>query len=119
VKVIRGGEETLVLNTDLIVGDVLIVDTGDKLCAGEKRSPAEYRAIQDSNSMYLACNPLQLKRVFRRSWINIRMMLGCVSELHKVRLFVDEVCRGCFDVKHVYKHAWQTRLYAVTITCSQ
>jgi hypothetical protein len=35
VKVTRGGEENLVLNTDLVVGDVMIVDTGDKLCAGE------------------------------------------------------------------------------------
>lgn len=46
VKVIRGGQESLVLNTELVVGDVLIVDTGDKLCAGTNRSPADYEAFQ-------------------------------------------------------------------------
>lgn len=51
VKVIRGGQETLVLNSDLVVGDVLIVDTGDKLCAGEDRSPAD-QSLSLSNSIY-------------------------------------------------------------------
>jgi Ca2+-transporting ATPase len=32
VKVIRAGIQILVLNTDIVVGDVLILDTGDKVC---------------------------------------------------------------------------------------
>lgn len=33
VKVIRGGEEALVSNLNLVVGDVLVIDTGDKVTA--------------------------------------------------------------------------------------
>ena len=33
VKVFRGGVECLVLSTDLVVGDILMVDTGDKVVA--------------------------------------------------------------------------------------
>lgn len=33
VKVIRDGEQTLVENTDIVVGDLLLLDTGDKIVA--------------------------------------------------------------------------------------
>ena len=33
VKAVRGGLECLVTNTDVVVGDVLLLDTGDKLVA--------------------------------------------------------------------------------------
>jgi len=33
VKAVRGGRECLVTNTDVVVGDVLVLDTGDKLVA--------------------------------------------------------------------------------------
>lgn len=33
VKVIRGGEEMLIANHDIVVGDVLVLDTGDKVVA--------------------------------------------------------------------------------------
>ncbi|KAL3146758.1 hypothetical protein ABBQ38_014742 [Trebouxia sp. C0009 RCD-2024] len=33
VKVIRNGEQTLVENTDIVVGDLLLLDTGDKIVA--------------------------------------------------------------------------------------
>mmetsp|Transcript_8941 Transcript_8941/g.29390 ORF Transcript_8941/g.29390 Transcript_8941/m.29390 type:complete len:1038 (+) Transcript_8941:510-3623(+) len=33
VKVIRGGEEMLIASTDILVGDLMVVDTGDKFCA--------------------------------------------------------------------------------------
>ncbi len=31
VKVVRGGEEVLVSNFEVLVGDVLVLDTGDKV----------------------------------------------------------------------------------------
>ena len=34
VTVIRGGTNQLVPNTDLVVGDVLVLATGDKVTAG-------------------------------------------------------------------------------------
>ena len=33
VKAVRGGRECLVTNTDVVVGDVLLLDTGDRLVA--------------------------------------------------------------------------------------
>ena len=33
VKAVRGGHECLVTNTDVVVGDILLLDTGDKLVA--------------------------------------------------------------------------------------
>ena len=33
VKAVRGGLECLVTNTDVVVGDILLLDTGDKLVA--------------------------------------------------------------------------------------
>lgn len=33
VKVIRDGEQTLVENTEIVVGDILLLDTGDKIVA--------------------------------------------------------------------------------------
>ena len=33
VKVVRKGKETLVPNTEILVGDVIILDTGDKIIA--------------------------------------------------------------------------------------
>jgi len=33
VKVIRDGEQTLVENTEVVVGDLLLLDTGDKIVA--------------------------------------------------------------------------------------
>ena len=33
VKAVRGGRECLVTNTDVVVGDVLLVDTGDRVVA--------------------------------------------------------------------------------------
>ncbi len=33
VKVIRGGQTTLVENVDLVVGDIYLLDTGDKVVA--------------------------------------------------------------------------------------
>ena len=33
VKAVRGGVECLVTNTDVVVGDILLLDTGDKLVA--------------------------------------------------------------------------------------
>jgi P-type Ca2+ transporter type 2C len=33
IKVIRDGKEQLVPNTDLVVGDVMVLDTGDKVVA--------------------------------------------------------------------------------------
>ena len=33
IKVIRGGKQILVLNTDLVVGDLMMLDTGDKVVA--------------------------------------------------------------------------------------
>lgn len=34
IKVVRGGQQILVPNTDLVVGDVMLLDTGDKVGAG-------------------------------------------------------------------------------------
>lgn len=34
VKVLRGGEEQLVGNEEIVVGDILLLDTGDKVRAG-------------------------------------------------------------------------------------
>ena len=36
VKVLRGGSTQLVLNTQVVVGDVYLLDTGDKIVAGEQ-----------------------------------------------------------------------------------
>ena len=33
VKVMRGGKETLIPNLDIVVGDILVLDTGDKVVA--------------------------------------------------------------------------------------
>lgn len=33
VKVVRDGEQTLVENTEIVVGDLLLLDTGDKIVA--------------------------------------------------------------------------------------
>ncbi len=33
VKAVRGGHECLVVNEDVVVGDVLLLDTGDRVAA--------------------------------------------------------------------------------------
>jgi len=33
IKVVRGGKQTLVKNTDIVVGDIMLLDTGDKVVA--------------------------------------------------------------------------------------
>jgi hypothetical protein len=34
VKVLRNGEDQLIGNEEVVVGDILLLDTGDKVCAG-------------------------------------------------------------------------------------
>lgn len=37
MKVVRNGKEQLVTNHDIVVGDLLVLDTGDKVRTGSRR----------------------------------------------------------------------------------
>ena len=68
VKAVRGGRECLVTNTDVVVGDVLLVDTGDRVVADGIVVEAHGLSIDEARAPTLAHT---LSQGFRRrsAWV--------------------------------------------------
>ena len=54
----RGGRECLVTNTDVVVGDVLLLDTGDRVVADGVAVEAHGLTIDEARALALADGPV-------------------------------------------------------------